>query len=225
MSVMKIYQNKGGEIRWDGRQSALYDSEREPGGCVKRLEFLREDDPRYRHVAEHRTIELVDKMPPCDDIEELRAFVIRGNFKPEWIAGWMERLIAESARAEADQKAKEEVKLSRNASKSGDNPPDKKSQRGSNAVLKLIDPEAAAIINNSELNTKEKYIALRAHDTKFQGYSNVQMGELLGVTGQRITQIRNKTNSDAAKLKKERDNRHEEEIVDDRNDPRMRPKR
>lgn len=225
MSDIRIYQNKGGDIRWDGRQSALYDSELEPGGCVKRLEFLREDDPRYRHVAKHRTIELVDKMPPCDDIEELRAFVIRGNFKPEWIAGWMERLIAESARAEADQKAKEEVKLSRNASKPGDNPPSKKSQRGSNAVLKLIDPEAVAIINDSKRNTEEKYIALRAHDMKFQGYSNVQMGELLGVTGQRITQIRNKTNSEAVKLKKEREDHHDEKIVDDRNDPRRRPKR
>ena len=110
MSDIKIYQNKGGDIRWDGKQSARYDSKCEPGGCVKRAELLREDDPRYPHVADARTIALVDKMPTGDDIKELQHFIDRGNFKPEWIAGWMERLVAKEARVEFERKAEEEAR-------------------------------------------------------------------------------------------------------------------
>ena len=227
MSDIKIYQNQGGDIRWDGRQSARYDKG-EPGGCVKGSEFLREDDPRYPHVAKHLSVKQVDTLPAGDDIEELQAFIDRGNFKPEWIAGRMERLLAEAARVEAELRKREEAEaeqrkhdellaeLQRIGTAS---PSQKEAGLDVKGIQKLLDPNVVAILNNLQMTTKEKLIELRATDKRFFGWSNADMGKLLGVSGQRITQLLAEMEKEAKKAKKEAENRIDEKFVDDRRRP------
>ncbi len=244
----KVYQNTGGRIMWDAKLSARHDVVHVPGGRIEEAEFLLEgdDDARLEGVKDNYRVREVGQIPCFEDLDfddpvdlvraisQMRSYVAaKCPYKRQWFAGEIERFsdqleritAARDAQAETERKAQEEadaradLKAIRETLEKNASLAKKEAGAGVKGILKTLDPKVVAIINNRQMTTKEKFIELRLIDKKFWGYTNAAMGDLLGVKGQRITQILAEIDKDAKKVKKEAENRIDEKFVDDRRRP------
>ncbi len=229
--------------RYDGRPPrAPLPSEE----TIRALEFLRDDDPRLTaQTRKFSSIQFVTEMPCFKDLNEedlidlmnakaaIQKFMTECAYELDSFKGEFDRLserynrvmAARHVQAEAERKAQEEadaradLKAIRETLEKNASLAKKEAGAGVKGILKTLDPIVVAIINNHQMSTKEKLIELRSTDKKFCGYSNVDMGDLLGVSGQRITQILTEMDKEAKKAKKEAENRIDEKFVDDRRRP------
>ena len=232
MTDIMIYQNTGGDISWDLPRNVNYDEFRPiPRMTIRGGEYLRDDDPRYQSVKNHPTIQLVDKMPSGRDIEELQAFIDRGHYKPEWIAGWMDRLQARAAGVESERKAADELADRKAMREALERIADQKSEldeeseggppRNSpdNRIEMLLDSKGLEILEivKSDDSAEERMRLICEKDGRFQGYSSPQWADLFKVDPAAIR----KTDfwKELRELKKTPEYREQKERGDNRQKP------